>query len=210
MNIGQINFQNHCGRLLYSFILEYSLKNIFEIGTWNGLGSTTCVAKALKEKNSDTDFRSIELYPEMYQQALINLKHYSKIVSLYCGSIVKPNELNWFDDTEIDLENDEHAKRYYKSDLENLNQSQDLNHIVPSEIDLLILDGGEYTTYPEYQKLRAKTRFIFLDDINTFKCSKICKEVLSSEYWEIIFYNNYERNGFLLCENLNHDQKYNT
>ena len=44
---------------------------------------------------------------------MINLKHYSKIVSLYCGSIVKPNELNWFDDTEIDLENDEHAKRYH-------------------------------------------------------------------------------------------------
>ena len=77
-------------------------------------------------------------------------------MSLYCGSIVKPNELNWFDDTEIDLENDEHAKRYYyKSDLENLNQSQDLNHIDPSEIDLLILDGGESTTYPEYQKLRG-------------------------------------------------------
>ena len=96
MNIGQINFQNHCGRVLYSFILQNSLKNIFEIGTWNGLGSTTCVAKALSEKNSDTDFRSIELYPEMYQEAMINLKDYSKIVRLYCGSIVKPNELNWF------------------------------------------------------------------------------------------------------------------
>ena len=51
---------------------------------------------------------------------------------------------------------------------------------LPETIDLLVLDGGEYTTYPEFVALRDRTRIFALDDTAILKCSRVRKELLES------------------------------
>ena len=64
-----------------------------------------------------------------------------------------------------------------------------------NEIDLLILDGGEFSTYSEFQLLKSRvTKYVVLDDIFTRKCKKILQEVQSSNEFEVIYFST-ERNG---------------
>ena len=59
---------------------------------------------------------------------------------------------------------------------------------------MLILDGGEYSTYPEFKKLKDRTTIFVLDDTNTLKCMRIRQELLTEKY-QIIYDNLQERNG---------------
>jgi hypothetical protein len=64
----------------------------------------------------------------------------------------------------------------------------------------LILDGGEYTTYPEYHKLKDRTNTIVLDDVNILKCKKIREELLSDSNFKLLNENLEERNGFSIFQ----------
>ena len=54
--------------------------------------------------------------------------------------------------------------------LEHLKNSKNVIEELPQIIDLLVLDGGEYTTYPEYKKLKDRSNIIALDDTAILKC----------------------------------------
>ena len=63
------------------------------------------------------------------------------------------------------------------------------------------MDGGEFTTYHEFQILKNKCKILLLDDITVDKCKLIVKEIENDKSWKIIKQNN-ERNGFLIAEKL--------
>ena len=66
---------------------------------------------------------------------------------------------------------------------------------IPQIFDVLLLDGGEFTTWYEYQKLKNKCKIIILDDTNVPKCKKIIHDLKSQpNKWKLIF-NSDERNG---------------
>ena len=195
---GQINLNSKAGDLIYQTVLSNNIENILEIGTWNGMGSTQCVIQALKDRGKKANFLSIELYPEMYDQALENLKNDLDYVKLLNGSIISEEELDWFDHSAINFNNDLHAKLYYHKDVQYLKSSKNLYNEVQSSIDFLILDGGEYSTYPEWQKLKDRVLFVFLDDTNILKCSKIRREIIESKDFEIIQDDLRDRNGYSL------------
>jgi hypothetical protein len=63
--------------------------------------------------------------------------------------------------------------------------------------------GGEFTTYFEYQLIKNRCKYLLLDDINVAKCTKIVEEIKAEpEKWVIIEENRSVRNGFLVCKNL--------
>ena len=193
---GQINIDESAGKLIHDISLCENIKNILEIGTWNGMGSTQCIIKALKKRNQAVNFTSIELYPEMYKQAVSNLKDDLRYVNILNGSIVSEADLGWFDVSQINFSQDLHAQLYYHKDIEYIKTSKNVLQEVQDEIDFLILDGGEYSTYPEWQKLRNKTSIVFLDDTNILKCSRIRSEIIhSNDYFTIKDQSN-ERNGY--------------
>ena len=55
-SFGQIDFKTDEGNLLFEFIKKNKFETIFEIGTWNGLGSTKTIIEAIKMTNRNVDF----------------------------------------------------------------------------------------------------------------------------------------------------------
>lgn len=200
---GQINLNTNLGKIIYDLVSKNTFDTVVDIGTWNGLGTTHCVLKALEDTcNTKTKLTTVELYPQMFEAAKINLAKYLANpyinFKMLIGRIIEFEEVYWLDHkTEINL-SEAHAQLWYFSDMRLLSEAQSVLHEIPNEIDLLILDGGEYTTYPEWQKLKDRAHYFILDDTNVLKCAKIRKEVLSDSKYEILYDAPNERNGYLV------------
>ena len=94
----------------------------------------------------------------------------------------------------------EHSRLWYQKDIDNIISAKNIIEDLPNKIDFLILDGGEYSTYPEWVKLKDRTRIVALDDSNIFKCSKIRGEIISSGDYIALYDNLHDRNGFSVFE----------
>lgn len=70
---------------------------------------------------------------------------------------------------------------------------------IPDIFDVLLLDGGEFTTWYEYQQLKDKCNLIILDDTNTSKCKDIKSELKNSNDWNLIIESD-ERNGYAIFQ----------
>jgi hypothetical protein len=197
---GQINLGTPWGNLIYNITQREDVKSIVEIGTWNGQGSTMCVIKSLIDLQIKKDFYSIELYPDMYQIAKNFLNTYSEYVTLLEGRIIEYDDIFWFDHSIIDKVNDDHARFYFDKDLFYLKNSKNVIEELPEKIDLLILDGGEYTTYPEWTKLKDRTSIVILDDSNILKAKRIRQEIIDSNSFITLYDNLNDRNGFSAFE----------
>ena len=185
---GQINQKHEIGRwisLLAS--LEY-IKIIVEIGVWNGLGTSKMIEKGLSDR-AKNDYRVIGLETNqvMFKKALINLRKI-KEYELIWGSIVSEQELDVENLSPLESE-------WLKKDCLDLKKAPNVLEKIPNAIDLLILDGGEFSTYSEFKKLQSRvTQWIILDDTYTRKCRRILKEISHFPDWKV-FYISEERNG---------------
>lgn len=199
---GQINLQSNLGQIIYNLVLKENFTNIVDVGTWNGMGTTTCIMRAIEDKQCKTvNVYSVELYEEMINVAKENLKHYTDNFNLKIlhGRIADLSEVyQWFDHSSIDFSNDPHARLWYHKDMELLKKSENITQLLPQNIDLLILDGGEYSTYPEWLRLKDRSKYIVLDDTNILKCNKIRKEIIESSDYTILHDVSNDRNGFLV------------
>lgn len=204
--IGQINRGSYLGEAIYNFSKSESIINIVEIGTWNGAGSTRCILEGIKDSKIKKNLLSIELYYDQWELANNNTKNYISEFSnflLLNGSIVSYNDVFWFDHSIILNNPSDHDRLWYDKDLSLLKTSTDVSSYIPESIDLLILDGGEYTTYPEWLKLKNKTKICILDDINTLKCNRIYNEILSdNKNYKILISNEKDRNGYCIFERI--------
>ena len=198
---GQINLDSQAGQEIVKIVNRNDILNIVESGTWNGGGTTTCVLSFLKDNQ---EFYSIELYDDMYHQAQINLESFMNRSNFHLikGSIINYDDIFWFDHNSIDFKNDGHARLWFNRDLENLKKSKNICDKLPNSIDLLILDGGEYSTYPEWIKLKERTKIVFLDDTNLFKTKKIREELLKDTQYKILVDMPEDRNGFAIFERI--------
>ncbi len=70
---------------------------------------------------------------------------------------------------------------------------------IPSIFDVILLDGGEFTTYHEFQILKNKCKVLMLDDTQADKCKYIVQELLSDPSWKIVKHEKY-RNGYVIAE----------
>jgi len=197
---GQINRDSLLGNFIFAMVLKnQEIKTIVESGTWNGLGTTKCVLDALRP---DQEFWSIELYGDMYLEALENNIKWQKDprVHFLKGAVVSFEETKWFDHSTLDLQNDPHAALWYLKDMSNLRSCENILKDLPPNIDLLILDGGEYSTYPEWVNLKDRTKIVVLDDTAILKCSRIVSELSKDPTYTCIYNAPTERNGFAIYE----------
>ena len=200
-NVGQISHEHDIGKIIYNYAADNNLVNFLEIGTWNGLGSTKCFIEGFKNRNTKFNFYSLECNTDKYNFAK---KLYENIENVHILNEVILNEMpsDMYDIFPILLTN-KMFKSWNDVDFENMkNKNLFLNRDdIPDFYDVILLDGGEFTTYYEFNKLKDKCKFLFLDDTNTNKCMKIVEEIKSSNNWKILFESN-ERNGVLVCERI--------
>jgi hypothetical protein len=195
---GQINQSMEIGRWIKHLSSLDSVNSIVEIGTFNGLGSSKCIADGVKNRtNQNVVVKGYESDRKLFVAAKKNLAAHSYFEIIY-GSIVGVHELD-----SLGLTHQE--KIWFDSDVLNITNSKDVFDTVPDSIDLLILDGGEFSTYGEFRKLFSRCRkFIILDDTHTRKNSKVYNHLVSTSNWALLDESN-ERNGvavFLKCDDL--------
>jgi hypothetical protein len=199
---GQINLDSSFGKLI--FMLARQQKTIVEIGTWNGLGSTRCIIEALKSRQDDYEFYTIECQQERFQfswdywQSVLTLDQKSRIHLLH-GSILLPHQVP----SKASLANvDGFVEQWYDEDVTAISTSNYLLDLLPAAIDMLLLDGGEYTTYAEWQVLKDRTKIILLDDTACLKCAAVRQELLADPMYITVADNLTDRNGYAIFRNI--------
>ena len=71
---------------------------------------------------------------------------------------------------------------------------------LPKMFDMVLLDGGEFTTWYEYLELKDRCTVLALDDTNVSKCRRIVEDLKAQpERWEILLDNTTERNGTVIA-----------
>ena len=202
---GQLNENTQAGQLIINIIKYNNLKYILDIGTWNGLGSTKCILLGIENninQNEKPKLISIESNKDKNIIAKNNLKYFlennENNFQLLHGSILEKNDIHDIDSIFPELLNNSEFLRWHNIDMVNIENSPYLYNNLPNEFDFVLFDGGEFTTYYEFEKLFPRcTKFIALDDVNVSKCIKIRTYLNSHPQWTELNYIN-ERNGFSL------------
>jgi hypothetical protein len=177
---GQINESTKRWELIQKTIKNNDFNTVVEIGTWMGMGSTLSV---LKSKNKNTEFISIESDHNFYSIAKNNLNDFKVNFKLIYGKIVEVDEVKKFAD---DIELSSEQKSWLNNDIINFERCPNVLNEIPEKIDFLILDGGEFSTYVEWTKLKDRSLFVALDDIGVLKCQKIYSELIDNESYTLI------------------------
>lgn len=194
--IGQINLNSQAGLTIYNTCRLKDVQTIVEIGTWNGHGSTKCVYQAIKNTKKklfsfETDYlKYLEAYSFYEDKPEINI--YNGFIS---DKFVDLDALDsrFFTDYSVEIK-----KQWFQQDLLNIKRTTCLLHKIPEKIDFLILDGGEFNSFYEYELLRDRSKYIFCDDTNPpcIKNYAVRLDLMNNQ--KILIDNSNERHGFCL------------
>jgi hypothetical protein len=188
---GQIQLSSKRCELMRKTLEKYKCKNVVEIGTWKGMGSTLCIIKSL---SPNSNFITLESNKSFYDAAKSNLESYQDKLNMIYGSIVSIDEIT---DFASDLNLDEEKRSWLYEDLQNIKLCPNVLNDIFDNIDFLLLDGGEFSTYKEWEKLKKRTNIVALDDVTEIKTNKIYNELSKDINYELVGYVE-EGNGFCI------------
>ena len=203
-SVGQINMHSKFGKIIHSIAGIKSFNTFFEVGTWNGEGSTACFMNALIRRNDNSKLYSLELMPEMYNKAKqfwswLPQSRYAHQLKLLNGKVIGKGMM-----TADKIQSHpafpkikQHFNLYYQSDVDFFNNAQNVADQLPDIIDVVLLDGGEFCSYAEFEYVRdhLNPKVIILDDTNIIKCSMAREELLSSKHWHAYYDDLNDRHG---------------
>jgi hypothetical protein len=200
---GQINRGSILGELIYELCKKDNIKTIVEIGTWNGLGTTKCIYDAIIDSDKkDYEVYSLESNEFFHNQAINNIP---KIINfnIILGKIVETDELYNLSKYEmLNISDTSQQKIWLEDDINNYKNVKNVINILPKKIDLLILDGGEFSSFAEFNKLKDRTTYFVLDDTNILKNFEVANIMRNDKTYDIIIDSD-DRNGFILSKKIN-------
>ena len=177
--LGLIRRDFETGKLIEKVIIENSLINILDIGTWNGLGSTKTFIEVLHENFENYSLVSIETDKIFHKQALKNLNHLlNPSVQLLLGRIIEIDELPNLRNIDFEAaglvpDNVE----WLIQDIRRYKKVENIFDNLPTKFDFILFDGGEFSNYSEFLKLYKTTKYFGLDDTNTYKQYEVLKYI---------------------------------
>ena len=208
---GQINMNSLLGNEIYNICKNKNIKNIFEVGTWNGEGSTICVMNAICNKETNSILYSLEADSIQYEkaQAFWRDKSVENNLVLLNGILHKEYAL----ESEITATCGGYVpyiNEHYIPEKKMLESNIVVDISSFQDIDVIILDGGEYTTRGDLNTLIKKNpKVIILDDTVVFKCHKIRNELLNDANWILFKENLHDRNGWCIFIHKNFSSEFN-
>ncbi len=200
--LGQI-----CGdefsRDIESLARDSNNKTFLEIGTWNGLGSTAAFSRGFQQRQNANDY--------LFYSLECNAEKCADAQRIHAGSpnIFILNEVVWNEEPDDfytifpQCKTNAMYKHWNEVDLANMKKCPVFLHRpeLPDVFDVLLLDGGEFTTYFEFQLLKNRCRTLLLDDTNVDKCKLIVEEIKANpDKWDIVKQVNV-RNGYMIVKN---------
>jgi hypothetical protein len=113
-------------------------------------------------------------------------------VNFMNGSLVSNDDIDkWLIDNDVVL--DETQKYWLSIDKTNSVNILDINL---KSIDILLIDGSDYSGYLELMLLKDISKHILLDDVNSLKNEMSRKYLLMSSDFELVFEDLNSRNGY--------------
>ena len=190
---GQVAPGTSLGDFLMNVAKDTQYAKYLEIGTWSGMGSTRCFHLGFLERADPFVFKSLECNKEKCEMAAMHYTEYPYIQILN-STVVPASAIPSTDELKMMFEG--LVEHWHDVDMENLATCTLLED---RDFDVVFLDGGEYTTYFEYNELVTKCpslRMIICDDTNMNKCKKVREELLASADWKILVDRPDDRNGW--------------
>jgi hypothetical protein len=186
---GQILPDSRFGKLLTALTKE--TKTIVEIGCWRGGGSTKCISLGLV--HPDQQVWAIDADRDCLNKCRYYYKKEPRIMFRQ-GTICNEKLL-------LPKLEDPTTWPYWESDRAIVVKRLPLIDLLPPEIGLLLLDGGDYSTHGDFELLHPRSHFIALDDTNTVK-NKIVRQRCLDVGWRVLADHPDERNGWFVCERI--------
>jgi len=194
---GQIRRGTVPGEKIYELTKRKDVKKIVDIGTWRGLGSTKCIYDGIIDSfKKGYEVLSFECNKLFHEEAKVNLGLIPPNFKLIHGAIFDYKDLYPIRDRLEGV-----PRSWIEEDISGMKNSKNYFDILPEIIDLLIIDGGEFSGEIEFNLLKDRSRIIFMDDTTSPKNEKNRKYVLNHpDEFEIMYDNTKER--CLICKNL--------
>lgn len=186
---GQVSDKHQIGRWIRHLASLEENRSILEIGTWNGLGTSKMIVQGVHSRpgGSSVEVIGLEANEKLYHKAKSNLSKFEFFQVIF-GTLVTEGQLDNSCLTSVEQE-------WLENDISDLKDAPFVLNEVPNRIDLLILDGGEFSTHAEFQALKSRvSKWIILDDTNTRKCKRILQELDAENLFTVVWSSN-ERNG---------------
>jgi hypothetical protein len=188
---GQIKKHHEVGKWIEFLASLSGVNTIVEIGTWNGAGSSMAIARGVVSRpKKDRDHVKVvgyEINPIMAKTARRRLARFGFFDVVY-GSLVSIDDLDRSNLTQTE-------EQWLKQDESWILGAPNVINSLPENLDLLILDGGEFSTLAEFNLLKERVSdWIILDDTNTRKCAEILK-IIKYGNEVLTIYESKERNG---------------
>ena len=199
-------------------------KTFLEIGTWNGLGSTKAFVEGFAQRaRPDSEGFAQRARPTQEEKEKEDVSDYI-FYSLECNAdkcadaaklyadntrVHILNEVIWnqepadFYEVFPQCRTNPTLQRWHEIDMLNMQKCQVFldRPEIPPMFDVILLDGGEFTTYYEYQLLKKRCKILMLDDVNADKCKKIVQEIEADPSWCILKRGDV-RGGYLIAERM--------
>lgn len=188
---GQIRCDTRFGLKLIE--LARQAETMVEIGLLGGAGSTWCLYCGLERPTQR--IWSVELLPELVERAR---KFYSiePRMTFIHGTLVLPGEVPPYASPVPEME------PYYEVEVRINEAAPYALPLLPDRIDLLLIDGGEWSAGPELAKLWQRSRIIALDDVNPILSWKNAANALflTEKRWKVIASDISERAGWAIYQ----------
>jgi len=203
---GQICRGSPFGDKLYTLARNGPL-NWLEIGSWNGLGSTTCILDGFYDSGFAhlKHLLSFEIDPVMQHAAASNLATHPAFSSVHFihkklssgGKVPEQFPLDLHMDNDFtSLQNDQHYLIHYERERALFNSTEPYTPEGPIEVALL--DGGEYSGYNDWLQLpKEHLKWVCLDDAMTTKSRRIVAELSENGEW-VCEARGQDRNGWAI------------
>jgi hypothetical protein len=168
-----------------------------EVGTWNGDGSTRCIYEGI-HRRPDAHLYSIEGDPGMMMKAEAIWKGVP-CVTLLMGTlhrrIMTPHDVETHPRFHTVRD---HYQLHYTSEL----RAATLMPIVtPPPCDVILLDGGEFSTEGDWAALvHDNLKVVMLDDTQVIKTNRILNELRGDPAWVCLRNEPTDRNGWAIFQ----------
>lgn len=199
---GQIDLTSTLGKIIFDLASKSENKILVEIGTWNGLGSTKCFIEGLLinkesrlfsiENNQEKIDFARKIWTPFIQENNLNVEFLN-------GTLV-PNHVvdKWLLENNVELSPDQ--LRWLQTDKKN---SQNVLNLNLKSIDVLLLDGSDFSSYLEFLLLKDISKYVVLDDVNELKNKNTRQYLLNSSDFEIVTEDLKSRHGYSVFKRRN-------
>jgi len=171
-SFGELRPETISGRLLRLLAGLPDVRTIVEVGTLDGTGSTRSILNGMRDRRdfAEVNFFSIEANKAAYDLAVANLTPIPPNLHLAYGSLLDT------DSPLLILNMTEQEAIWWKNDLTSRISAPNIIDNLPAQIDLLLLDGGEFTGFNDFLKLGPRSNILVMDDVAVRK-NRLSREI---------------------------------